>query len=50
MEWLIKNLGRVEVGFQPDPVDYHAINVVVVDSPGGPRIQPAGLGSALASA
>ena len=37
-------LGRVKVGFQPDPVDYHATNIMVVDDLRGPRVQPDGTG------
>ena len=51
-----RGLGRVEVGFQLDPVDFYATNIVVVDDPGGRRFnhpEPDGassLSSATASA
>lgn len=32
--------GRVEVGFQPDPVDDHATDVAVADSLGGRGLNP----------
>ena len=33
---------RTIIKFQPDPVDYHAIAIVVIDGPGGLRVRPAG--------
>ena len=33
-------LGCVEVELQPNPVYYHATDVMVVDGLGGPRVQP----------
>ena len=36
-------LGRVEVVFQPDPVDYHTTDVVLIDGLRGPKDQPAGV-------
>ena len=33
----VLSLGRVEIGFQPEPADCHTTNIVSVDGPGGPR-------------